>query len=153
MYTPCADHVHSMHALCVCAMCTSMLCVSYFVSHVHTMCMTCHVYPLCMQCAFQGYSTCVLCAFHANAMCTQGRVYAMGITCVLHVNALCMPCRCHVYLQCAQVCSMSMPSCCFIFTLDRETAAGHAKSHVQLPLAMSESSAVPPAQPSANCNA
>ena len=45
---------------------------------------------------------------------------------------------------------MSMPSCCFNFTLDRETAAGHAKSHVQLPLAMSESSAVPPAQPSAN---
>ena len=42
---------------------------------------------------------------------------------------------------------MSMPSCCFNFTLDRETAAGHAKSHVQLPLAMSESSAVPSAMP------
>ena len=48
---------------------------------------------------------------------------------------------------------MSMPSCCFNFKLDCETAAGHAKSHVQLPLAMSESSAVPPAQPSAKCNA
>ena len=42
---------------------------------------------------------------------------------------------------------MSMPSCRFNFTLDRETAAGHAKSHVQLPLAMSESSAVPSAMP------
>ena len=69
-------------------------------------------------------------------MCTHGHVYAMGTTCVFHVDALCMPCRCHVYdiyVQCAQVCSMGMPSCCFTFTLDRGTAAGHAKYHVQLP--------------------
>ena len=97
MYRPCAFHACNV---CVCHVHKYAMCIIVVVSHVHTMCMTCHVYSLCMQSAFQGYSTCVLCAFHVNAMCTRGHVYAMGITCVLHVNALCMPCRCHVYDIC-----------------------------------------------------
>ena len=122
-----------MQCVCVLRMCMGMLCVSYCVSHVHAMCMTCNVYSLCMSCVLQGY------AIRMYFVCIPCECHVYPRPCICHGYYMCIPCECLVsmpcicHLQCVQVCLMGMPSCCFTFTRDRETAAGHAQYHVQWP--------------------